>query len=204
MKRRVWKSYTRQKENKSQNRRAFLQQGPRRAPSLTLCTNDRGRSSALCETSPPISQLGRRLQQRIPEVQRTHPAARPHTVLVHLLGPAPLTPSGCLCCAPPLLLSLHRWPNSEGLLEGNGKAATRGGPEGGGTKRVTSLVASHCCLVTCVTSALPREITSVWPEIQRLPVCNLLPGTNDLCKYTIQTGAAAITTGTLAFPYGVG
>lgn len=43
-----------------------------------------------------------------------------------------------------------------------------------------SLVASHCCLLTCVTSALPRETTSVWPEIQKdfqCTICYLAPVT---------------------------
>lgn len=43
-----------------------------------------------------------------------------------------------------------------------------------------SWLTSHCCLLTCVISALPGEITSLWPAIQKdfqRAVCCLAPMT---------------------------
>lgn len=87
------------------------------------------------------------------------------------------------------------------ILEWHWKGCNMRGRRGGGTKWVMSWLTSHCCLLTCVISALPRSLA--W-DTERLPAYNLLPGTNDLCKYTNQLGDIAITTGTLALPSGVG
>lgn len=107
-------------------------------------------------------------------------------------------------CIP--LLSLSSQCSSEGLSASGmamKKLQQEGARRGGGTKWVMSWLTRHCCLLTCVISALPREITSLWPEIQKdfqCTICYLAPMT---CANKPLRNAA-ITIGTSVLSYGVG
>lgn len=56
----------------------------------------------------------------------------------------------------------------------------------------------------CYLGIAQGDYQSLARDTERLPMYNLLAGTSDLCKSTNQSGDAAVTTGTLALPSGVG